>query len=214
MKTFCVLLFFCFSFGTYGLEFIAGAIPGLSNFFDTKKPGTTLESVRFTIFDDTNNGAAVEVHLVIVYSDVLNAEICKLSSEEYFRRSEQITKDFPEKVKIFKWTFAAKARVSDWIKVNYPTYETPLAAYIFVRYSGPRSLGGSRRLGTSGSESQDMPHRIRIGASMKKSQIILGKSDVELKSDADKPEKSAEGDWNPVESGADENKSSGENRAQ
>lgn len=195
---------------------MAGAIPGLSNFFDTKKPGTILESVMFTIADDTNNGAAVEVHLVVVYSDVLNAEICKLSSEEYFRRSEQIKKDFPEKVKIFKWTFAAKARVSDWIKIDYPKYETPLAAYVFFKYSGSRSLGGFHRSGRSarGDESQDRPHRIRVGASIKKAKIILGKDDGELKSDADKPEKSAEGDWNPVESGAGENKSSDENKAQ
>ena len=122
------------------------------------KGGIALEKVMFLIEEDMNNHGAVRLHIVVVYDEELMAELKKMSANEYFHQLEQLTKDHPDKMKIFEWEFAAKKRITPWITIEYPAdHMTPLAAFIFAKYSGTGE------------------HRARIPTSSKKAKIKLDK---------------------------------------
>lgn len=169
------------------------AIDMLSNVLPSSyASGVKLQDVMFTVENQMNNGAAVEVHLVIAYTSTLSDTLKKMPSYQYFRQASQIAKDFPEKVKILKWTLPAKPRTSDWVPIDYPTYNPPVAAYIFANYGDSTSTtttSGSSDVifSTSGKH-----HRATIPPSCKKLKITLGKDDFSISDEEENDEESSE----------------------
>ena len=174
MKRIATLLsLLLFTDNTYGMDMLSGLGSTLGGFLKNEKPGLTLESVAFQVFDETNSGAAVEVHLVIIYDDRLAEKIREMTAYEYFRQEhyDKISKNYPGKVKIFKWTLPAKSTISDWKKIPYPNIDlVPILGRIFAKYSND----------SSGSSAHDKCS-ITIEASTKKLEIILKKDSIELK---------------------------------
>ncbi|MDR1982460.1 MAG: hypothetical protein LBQ08_01515 [Holosporaceae bacterium] len=108
----------------------------LSDFF-APKGGVTLEEVMLSTEEDMNDRGAVKVHMIVVYEQELVEELMKMSAYHYFRSIDQLIKDHPDKIKIFEWELVAKKRITPWQKVEYPSdHMTPLAGYIFAKYSG------------------------------------------------------------------------------
>ncbi|MDR2645963.1 MAG: hypothetical protein LBC04_02190 [Holosporaceae bacterium] len=111
-----------------------------SSFFGeifSSKGGLALEEVMLSVEENMNNNGAVKMHIVIVYEKELLEELMKMSAEEYFRHIKQLTKDHPDKMKIFEWELVAKKRIMPWKKLDYPADNmTPLAGIIFAKYHG------------------------------------------------------------------------------
>lgn len=110
---------------------------GFGGIFSSKGK-VALEQVMFVVDEDMNEKGAVKVHLVIVYEKELLAELKKMSASAYFSGVKQLTKDHPDKMKVFEWTFVAKKRVTKWIDVPHDTsFLTPLGGFIFANYTSP-----------------------------------------------------------------------------
>lgn len=146
------------------------------------KPKIALKKVMLSIDEDMNNTGAVKMHLTIVYDQALMKELQGLKSDEYFRRIDQIIKDYPDKIKIFAWELVAKKRLVPLADVEYQTDQlTPLAGFIFVNYSGAGE------------------HRAKIHESLEKIKILLQRDDFKVEKSDDKdehedePESKAEG---------------------
>jgi hypothetical protein len=106
------------------------------NFF-ASKGGITLEEIMLSTEEDMNDRGAVKVHMIVVYEQELAEELTKMSADHYFHSVDQLVKDHPDKIKIFEWELVAKKRITPWQKIEYPSdHMTPLAGYIFARYSG------------------------------------------------------------------------------
>jgi hypothetical protein len=136
---------------------------GLGDIF-SPKGGIRLKKVTLSIEKNMNNNGAVRLHLVIVYDPELMAELKKMSSDEYFRRVDQLVKDYPDKVKIMEWQLPAKERTIPLKEIEYPySHILPLAAYVFASYS---TLG---------------EHRGRMPNACKNAKIVLGKNSFSIK---------------------------------
>jgi hypothetical protein len=99
----------------------------------SSKGSVALEQVMFVLDEDMNEKGATKVHLVIVYEKELLGELKKMSASAYFSAVKQLTKDHPDKMKVFEWTFVAKKRVTKWIDVPHNTsFLTPLGGFIFA----------------------------------------------------------------------------------
>ncbi|MDR0677887.1 MAG: hypothetical protein LBF57_04455 [Holosporaceae bacterium] len=146
--------------GKDGEESIIGKVFG--DLFETRG-GIILEKLMISVEKDMNNNGAVELHLVVVYDKELMVELLRMPAHEYFHRVDQLIKDYPDKMKIFKWELVANERLYPWANIKYPGDNmTPLAGFIYAKYS---SLG---------------EHRIRVPPSKKKIKLIMGKNDVKL----------------------------------
>lgn len=128
-----------------------------------------LEEVMLSINDDMNEKGAVKLHIIIIFEKELLGELKRMSSREYFRNVEQLTKDNPDKIKVFQWELVAKKRITKWIKVPYESdFMTPVGGIIFANYN---TIG---------------EHRALIPTACKKLKITLEKDDFKVQQ-ADQP---------------------------
>jgi hypothetical protein len=131
--------------------------------FFTAKGGLVLEKIMLSVKKDMNDNGAVRVHVVIIYEKELIRELSRMSADHYFRNIDQLTKDHPDKLKIYEWELTAKERIIPYKEIEYPAeHMTPLAGYIFARYSGTGE------------------HRAQIPPTSKKIKIIFEKKNFRI----------------------------------
>lgn len=129
----------------------------------SSKGSVVLEQVMFVVEDDMNEKGAVKMHLVIVYEKELLGELKKMSSSTYFSTVKQMSKDHPDKMKVFEWTFVAKKRITKWIDVPHDSsFLTPLGGFVFAKYTSPGD------------------HRASIPESCKKMKVLMQKKEFKL----------------------------------
>jgi hypothetical protein len=170
--------------------------------FDFNTSKLSLEKVMFDIDEDVNNNSAIEVHIVIVYESEKSADKIGLAhslkntnSRTYFSKDflDQLKKDNPDRLVIYKFTFVAEARITNWIEIKYENdHMTPVCGIVFANYScGNSGTGGndnnnSSNNGDNNSGNGDTKHsancyRAEIPSECKKMKIILHKTNFALK---------------------------------
>jgi hypothetical protein len=179
VKIFFILLLFSKIFSCEGITTGIVAMSAVSSInalsdensflgkFFSGKVELELEQVMLVIDDDMNHKSAVKLHIVVVYEQELIGELRKMSSNQYFSSIKQISKDHPDKIKVFEWKLVAKKRITKWIALPHNTkFLTPLAGFVFASYSSPGE------------------HRAVIPSSWDKMKILLGKNEFEIKRDS------------------------------
>ena len=105
------------------------------------KEQISLKNVNFNIDANVNNNAAIEIHVVILYDEILFKAIKELNSNRYFQDMENLKKLNPNKIVILKFEFVAKAIITTAdISKKYPKDGLePIGALVFARYSNRQS---------------------------------------------------------------------------
>lgn len=112
----------------------------LGNVF-TSKEQISLKVINFDIDKEVNNGAAIEVHIVIVYDESFFQSLKKLNSNTYFNDVDNLKKLNPNKMIILKFEFVAKTTItSSDISAKYKKDSVePIGALVFAKYSRNQS---------------------------------------------------------------------------
>jgi hypothetical protein len=166
------------------------------DFFESSSK-LNLEKVMFDIDGDVNNKAAIEVHIVIVYEEKSGEKIGlahslkNTNSSTYFSKDfiDQLKKDNPDKLVIYKFTFVAEPRITNWEEIKYENnHMIPVCGLVFANYScgsgdrGSANGGSDSNVGNnSDSRSSANCYRAEIPHECKKMKIILHKSNFALK---------------------------------
>lgn len=145
--------------------------------------GIKLQKATINVATDMNNGAAVKMHLVIVYSKELVSKLSTLRSDRYFEMVDQLKRDYPEQMKIFAWEIIAKEQMFP-SKIEYPRdHMTPLAGFIFVSYTDNNRYGNgglNNNMSTSIAGQTSHPYRARVPPSSEEIEIYLEKDNFKI----------------------------------
>lgn len=97
------------------IEAISAASGILPKIFGGADEGVNIKKLTAYSFDDTNNGAPVKIHLVIVFNGKYAAEakiaLDQLTASEYSEQIEEIRKKYPETMRCASWEIMAKKGV-------------------------------------------------------------------------------------------------------
>lgn len=104
-----------------------------------------LEKLTAYSFDDTNNGAPVKIHLILVfngkYATEAKSELDQLTATEYSERIEELKKKYPDTMRGASWEIMAKKAVhplslqgKDGKKITECGHMIVVKAYVFVEH--------------------------------------------------------------------------------
>ena len=151
MKFLVVLFLFLSSFETFAANAVTSAFMGASvmDFVDRRVEKKnknwfwsifsdndfSLENIMVVTEEGMNNGGAMNVHLVIVYSKEMLQILGTMSARQYFSMIDQLIKDHPDTMKIYSWTLIAENRIRGWQPIEtFKESMTPLGGFIFADY--------------------------------------------------------------------------------
>lgn len=161
MKFFVVLFLFLSSFEIFATNALTGAFMGTTvmDFVDRRLEKKN-KSWFWSIFSDNdfslenimvvteagmNNGGAMNVHLVIVYSKEILQILGTVSARQYFSMIDQLIKDHPDTMKIYSWTLVAENRIRGWQPIEtLKDSMTPLGGFIFADYDNSTGVHRAR----------------------------------------------------------------------
>lgn len=130
---------------------ILGFLTGCGTLFkDLEREGEpqfNLNTVNIILDQDANNTSATAVDLVITYKPELMKALTKMTAEDYFKVADQIRRDYPETLRIWRWELTPGQTVTNYEINSDQEFYDPFGAIIFARYFTPGS------------------HRIRVGSS-------------------------------------------------
>lgn len=97
------------------IEAISAASGILPKIFGGMDEGVNIKKLTAYSFDDTNNGAPVKIHLVLVfngkYATEAKSALDQLTASEYSEQIEEIRKKYPETMRCASWEIMAKKGV-------------------------------------------------------------------------------------------------------
>ncbi len=98
-------------------------------------------NIQVEIAPDANRNTPVAVDLVIVYKDSLFSELLKLPSDEWFKKRDQIERDYlkGEDLDVWSWEWAPGQQVPP---IELPLEPRAVGGIVFARYFTP----GAHRL--------------------------------------------------------------------
>ncbi|MDR3155587.1 MAG: hypothetical protein LBT90_00600 [Holosporaceae bacterium] len=156
----------------------------------------------FEVDQDVNNNAAIEVHIVIIYEEKsqdnkigLTHSLKNTDSTKYFSKDfvDQLKKDNPNRLVIYKFTFAAEARITNWEEVKYENdHMVPVCGLVFANYSCGSNAGGNSQNNSGSTSNSANCYRAEIPSECKKMKIILHKSNFTLKYREEDPDEDEE----------------------
>ena len=101
----------------------------------------SLENIMIVTEAGMNNGGAMKVHLVIVYSKEILQILGTVSAHQYFSMIDQLIKDHPDTMKIYSWTLVAENRIRGWQPIETMKESmTPLGGFIFADYDNSTAV--------------------------------------------------------------------------
>lgn len=102
---------------------------------DARDPKLNLNTISISLDNDANRNSATAIELLIVYKMELLKALMKINSTDYFASSDQIKRDYPELVQVYRWELTPGQAISDYeIKA---TGDEPLGIVIFADYLTP-----------------------------------------------------------------------------
>ncbi|OJX11734.1 MAG: hypothetical protein BGO77_06460 [Caedibacter sp. 37-49] len=102
---------------------------------DARNPELNLKFVSISLDNDANRNSATAVELLIVYKMELLKALMKINSADYFASSDQIKRDYPDLVDVYRWELTPGQAIMDYrIK---PSGDEPLGVVIFADYLTP-----------------------------------------------------------------------------
>ena len=105
----------------------------------------SLENIMVVTEAGMNNGGAMKVHLVIVYSKEILQILGTVSARQYFSMIDQLIKDHPDTMKIYSWTLIAENRIRGWQPIEtLKDSMTPLGGFIFADYDNSTAVHRAR----------------------------------------------------------------------
>ncbi len=108
-------------------------------------PSIWVDTASFNVDPDANNTSATAVDLVVVYfnEDVFK-KLAKMKATEYFKQADQLKRDNPGMIDIFRWEVVPGQLIID-DPVDFSGW-CPVGALVFANYMSPGD------------------HRVRVGA--------------------------------------------------
>lgn len=127
------------------LEALSAASGLIPKIFGGLDEGVNIKKLTAYSFDDTNNGAPVKIHLVIVFNGKYAAEaksaLDQLTASEYSEQIGEIKKKYPETLRCASWEIMAKKGVhplslqnKDGKEITDCGHFTIEKAYIFAEH--------------------------------------------------------------------------------
>lgn len=115
----------------------------------TSDPDVAVDTVTLVVDPDANDNSATTVDLIFVYKKELLDALVKMNAKDYFKAADQIRRDNPEMVDVFRWEVVPCQTIGPQ-PLNLPELSMKtsylLGALIFASYTHPGA------------------HRIRLGS--------------------------------------------------
>jgi type VI secretion system protein len=112
-------------------------------------PDLSVSSVKLVVDQDANDNSATAVDLVVIYKKELLEALQKMKARDYFKASEQIQRDYPGMIKIYRWEVVPGQIIGpqplSLCSFNFIT-PCPIGGIVFANYERPGE------------------HRIRLGS--------------------------------------------------
>jgi type VI secretion system protein len=102
---------------------------------EARNPPLNLESVSISLDNDANLNSATAIELLIVYKMELLKALMKINAVDYFASADQIKRDYPDMVEVYRWELTPGQAISDY-KITV-TGDDPLGVVIFADYLTP-----------------------------------------------------------------------------
>ncbi|MGI4851344.1 MAG: hypothetical protein ACRYGR_05330 [Janthinobacterium lividum] len=103
------------------------------------EPQFNLETINIILDQDANNTSATAVDLVITYKPELMKALTKMTADDYFKVADQIRRDYPETLRIWRWELTPGQTVTDYSINSAQEIYDPFGAIVFARYFTPGS---------------------------------------------------------------------------
>ncbi len=98
-------------------------------------PTIWVDSVSIVVDNDANESSATMVDIVVVHDQTLLAKLMGLTAQDYFQASEQIRRDNPGLIEIFRWE-VVPGQCMFKVPVNIKG-SSPVGGLVFARYIAP-----------------------------------------------------------------------------
>lgn len=102
---------------------------------DARNPAVNLKSISISLDNDANLNSATAIELLIVYKMELLKALIKTNSTDYFASADQIKRDYPDLVEIYRWELTPGQAITDYAIKS--TASEPLGIVIFADYLTP-----------------------------------------------------------------------------
>jgi len=110
-------------------------IVGCAKDDDARDPELNLQTVSISLDNDANRNSATAIELLIIYKMELLKALMKINAADYFASSDQIKRDYPDIVEIYRWELTPGQSITDYkIRANG---DGPLGIIIFADYLTP-----------------------------------------------------------------------------
>lgn len=111
MKNFFTILFLGLSMILSG----CGSLGSLGSSFSTP---VVLQEVNIHADDDSNDGDATEVDIVVVYDKALLDKLTNMKSKDYFAKAEEIEENNPETMERFHFEVVAGSTITEELNLK------------------------------------------------------------------------------------------------
>lgn len=125
-----------------GSAFMLSSCGGHGNFMTALKMAVKMEPTKvwlqkvfFEVDEKLNKDSPVTVHIVIAYDTNILQTLSTLTSDQYFKKLDQLKRDAGEMIDIFAWDIVPGQTLAP--QPIKPTHPNGLGCLIFARYSTP-----------------------------------------------------------------------------